>query len=270
MAERAFRFGVVAPASDGESYLATARRVEELGYSTLLTPDGPRLTAPFPALAMAAAATSTLRVGTYVLAGPLRTPGQAAWEGHSLSVLSGGRFEFGIGTGIPEARQSAERLGMSYGPGSQRLAQVEQSIDRLRELDSADARTPVLVAARGPKARKLAAAKADIVTLAADPLAPRTEIAQMARDLWEQAAAPELAMNLFAVGDDVPSWTEQFIGTDANTLIEHDSLVLLRGSVRQMADELQRRRDRLGISYISVNAVFAEQLAPVVELLHGH
>jgi len=53
------------------------------------------------------------------------------------------------------------------------------------------------------------------------------------------------------------------------TLAAHDSLVILRGSPQQMADELQRRRDSLGVSYFSVNAAFRERLAPVVNLLAG-
>jgi hypothetical protein len=36
-----------------------------------------------------------------------------------------------------------------------------------------------------------------------------------------------------------------------------------------MADELRRRRDTLGVSYVSVNSAFLEQLAPVVEQLTG-
>jgi hypothetical protein len=52
-------------------------------------------------------------------------------------------------------------------------------------------------------------------------------------------------------------------------LIAHDSLTMLRGDTTQMADELQRRRDSLGVSCISVNAAFCEQLAPVVQLLTG-
>ena len=34
-----------------------------------------------------------------------------------------------------------------------------------------------------------------------------------------------------------------------------------------MADELERRRDALGISYLSVNAAFLEPFSPVIELL---
>jgi hypothetical protein len=36
-----------------------------------------------------------------------------------------------------------------------------------------------------------------------------------------------------------------------------------------MADELLRRRDEIGVSYVSVNTAFCEQFAPVVELLAG-
>ena len=55
MGDRGFRFGVVATPEGGpQQWTATARRVEELGYSTLLMPDGVQLLAPFPSLAMAA------------------------------------------------------------------------------------------------------------------------------------------------------------------------------------------------------------------------
>lgn len=184
-------------------------------------------------------------------------------------MSSGGRFEFDIGTGIPAARESAEQLGMSYGTGAERLSRVAQSVDRLRELDGDEVHTPVLIAAGGPKARQLAATTADTVTLATGPLSTRAEVAATARELLGQRSDLELAMTLFAVGDDVPAWAERFIGTDARILREHDSLVLLRGSAREMADELQRRRDLLGVSYITVNGAFVEQLAPVIELLDG-
>ena len=84
-----------------------------------------------------------------------------------------------------------------------------------------------------------------------------------------RAAEIELAMNIFVVGDEVPPWVQGFIGADAEALIAADSLTMLRGDVDAMVDELQRRRDAFGTSYISVNAAFYEQLAPVVERLTG-
>ena len=59
------------------------------------------------------------------------------------------------------------------------------------------------------------------------------------------------------------------MGTDIATLIARDSLRILRGTPRQMADELLRRRDDLGISYSSVKAEFLKEFAPVIELLDG-
>jgi hypothetical protein len=76
-------------------------------------------------------------------------------------------------------------------------------------------------------------------------------------------------MNIFVVGDQVPPWIERFIGADAATLIQHDSLTMLRGSPTDIGDELRRRRDTLDVSYVTVNAAFADAMAPVVELLTG-
>jgi probable F420-dependent oxidoreductase len=267
-----FRFGVVATPEGGPQWVATARRAEELGFSTILMPDGLQLLSPFPSLAVAAAATTTLRVGTFVLASPLRAPRAAAWEGHSLSVLTGGRFEFGIGTGRPEAQRFAEALGRTWGSAGERLREVAESIEQLRELDG-DRHTPVLVAAGGPKALALAGRSADIVTLAAPPLAGRDHLAGMAAQLREaagdRAGDVEIGMSLFAVGDELPPWTRRFIGVDHATLVAHDSQTLVRGTPAEMADELQRRRDAYGVSYVSVNGAFLEQFAPVVERLSG-
>ncbi len=266
-----FRFGVVAAPDGGpDRWIATARRVEELGYSTLLMPDGLQLLSPFPSLAVAATATTTLRVGTFVLAGPLRTPRAAAWDAHSLSVLTGGRFDLGIGTGHGGVPHAAAQIGLPYGSAAERRQQVADTIGHLRTLDGA-AHTPVLIAAAGPKAIAMAAQLADIVTLAADARATREHVAAMSAELRAAAGERdiELAMNLFVLGDEVPEWTRGFLGATAEELIAADSLTMLRGSVAQMVDELQRRRDAFGTSYISVNAAFFEQLAPVGEVLNG-
>lgn len=273
-----FRFGVVATPQIAAGDITAdwqqqARRAEELGYGSVLMPDGLQLPSPMPALAFAAAATTALRVGTFVLASPLRPPALAAWEAHSMSMLTGGRFEFGIGTGHPgNVRQAVDVIGMPETTAAGRLEQVEQAIDRLRELDG-DRHTPVLMAVSGRKALAVAAGKADIVTLAIGPLGSREDMATLADELrvaaGPRASSLELLMNVFVIGDDVPAWMERFLGTDAATMIAHDSLTMLRGSVQAMADELQRRREAFGVSYVAVNAAFIDQFAPVVELLAG-
>jgi alkanesulfonate monooxygenase SsuD/methylene tetrahydromethanopterin reductase-like flavin-dependent oxidoreductase (luciferase family) len=273
MTAKAFRFAAQGAPQDGALWLATARRAEELGYSTLLMPDGLQLLSPLPALALAAGATTSLRVGTFVLASPLRAPRLAAWDAHSLSVLTDGRFELGIGTGRPEAAEDSVRLlGQPQTTGAQRLALAEQTIDELRALDG-QRHTPVLMAVSGPKARAVAAAKADIVTLAIGPMTPREEVARLAGEVraaaGDRAGRLEFALPIFVVGDEVPAWIGRFLQADMATLVAHDSLLILRGSPREMADELERRRDALGISYLSVNAAFMEQFSPVIELLAG-
>jgi alkanesulfonate monooxygenase SsuD/methylene tetrahydromethanopterin reductase-like flavin-dependent oxidoreductase (luciferase family) len=268
-----FRFGVQALPTQGAAWLATARRAEKLGYSTLLMPDGPQLLSSLPALAMAAGATTTLHVGAFVLASPLRPPRLAAWDAHTLSVLSGGRFEFGIGTGRPEVVEQAVSLtGQPRTTAAQRLAMAEEAVDALRELDGDD-HTPVLIAAGGPKARKLAAAKADIVTFAHGPLIKRDDRARLTADVREAAGSRadeiEFASPIFVVGDEPSPFALRFLQVDWDTMVAHDSLMILRGSPREMADELQRRRETLGISYFTVNATFIEEFAPVMELLAG-
>ncbi|GIE91940.1 LLM class F420-dependent oxidoreductase [Actinoplanes regularis] len=54
---------------------------------------------PFITLAVAAAATSRLRLGTGVCQVPLRHPIQLAKQVASIDVVSGGRFLFGVGAG---------------------------------------------------------------------------------------------------------------------------------------------------------------------------
>ncbi len=267
----AFRFGVVAAAAEGgAAWRATAQRAEALGYSTLLSPDNLHLPSPTAALATAAAVTTRLRVGSFVLASPLRTARAAAWEAHSLTTLTDGRFELGLGTGLPSMREQADELGLPYGNGQERLDSISVTIDHVRRLDG-DAHTPVMIAAGGPKARRLAAAKADIVTLASGPLATRDEFAGHVEEVRSAADGRdiELAMNIFVVGEHVPPWIRGFIGVDAETLVEHDSLTILRGSVDDMAAELERRRTELGVSYVSVNSAFIEEFAPLVERLSG-
>jgi alkanesulfonate monooxygenase SsuD/methylene tetrahydromethanopterin reductase-like flavin-dependent oxidoreductase (luciferase family) len=273
MPNRPFRFGVIgAPFGTARQWRATAVRAAELGYATLLMPDVLDLLAPGPSLGLAAGV-ADLGVGTWVYSAPLRTPQQTAWEAHTLSALTGGRFEMGIGTGHPRSREFADSLGMPFGSAAERLAQVSATIDAVHELDGPDLHTRVLVAAGGPKARALAAEKADIVSIAADPLTPRQAVADAIAEVRATAGTRaddvEFAMNLFAVGDDIPPHARQATGADPAQLIAADSLVLLPGDPPAMIYELQRRREQIGVSYVLVNADFMAQLAPGVEALTG-
>src|SRR2546428_1216057 len=118
---RAFRFGVFAEnARSREALLATARRAEEGGYATLLMRDhfiaepfGHQL-APLAALATVASVTNKLRVGSLVFANDYRHPVLLAKEAATLDILSGGRFELGLGAGF--SRAEYELAGMLFDP----------------------------------------------------------------------------------------------------------------------------------------------------------
>jgi probable F420-dependent oxidoreductase len=282
---RRFRFGAVAGfARTGQEWTATAQRIERLGFSTLLCPDGTGTFAPFQALTAAATVTSTLRLGTYVLAAPLRTPGEVAWETVSLDVLSGGRFELGLGTGRPDAERDATRLGQSFGSPGERLSRLKQTLAAVRGRYDASGeagrdavrgvqqpRPPVLLAGTGPRILHLAAREADTLALALAPLSTEADLAaktdQVRAIAGERFDGLELNVNVALVGDDFPPQAASWLGADPAELVRIGSITVLTGSARQMADTLLRRRDRTAVSYVSVNAQFAQQFAPVIDLL---
>ena len=96
-----FRFGIQCRGpADMAGWRALARKAEDLGWSTLTIADHfDDGLAPIPGLMAAADATVALRVGTMVLANDYRHPVVVAKEAATLDVLTGGRFELGIGAG---------------------------------------------------------------------------------------------------------------------------------------------------------------------------
>jgi alkanesulfonate monooxygenase SsuD/methylene tetrahydromethanopterin reductase-like flavin-dependent oxidoreductase (luciferase family) len=265
---RPFRFGVVAPlATDLPTWRDQVRRIADSGYSTLLMPDVPHWQpAPGPTLALAASV-ADLRVGTWVYASPLRPAWSTAWEAHSLSVLTEGRFEMGIGTGRPGIEDELRALGMPVVAPGERLARVRDVVTTLRDLDGPDLHTPVVMAVRGPKALALAADVADVVTFALMPGEPREDVERLARD-FRAVRDVELALHVPVVGDSVAPFMAP-PDTDPAALRSVDSLAALPADPAAAAEEIQRRREEIGFSYFVFGAGSADALAPVVADLAG-
>jgi alkanesulfonate monooxygenase SsuD/methylene tetrahydromethanopterin reductase-like flavin-dependent oxidoreductase (luciferase family) len=244
------------------------RRIADAGYSTLLMPDVPHWQpAPAPTLAVAAAL-AELRVGTWVYASPLRPAWATAWEAHTLSVLTDGRFEMGIGTGRPGIDDQLRELGLPVLTPSERLARVRETVTALRDLDGPDHHTPVVMAVRGPKAQALAAEFADTVNFALLPDDSRAEVAQLARE-FRAIRDVELALHVPVIGDGVAPFMAP-PDTDTAALRAADSLAILPDDPAAAAEEIQRRREEIGFSYFVFGADFADTLAPVVAELAGH
>jgi probable F420-dependent oxidoreductase len=264
---------VSALADSGAAWTATARRAEDLGFGTLLVPDTLGTLAPFPAVASAAASTTALRVGTYVLSAPNRSPALVAWESETLQLLSGGRFELGIGAGRQGAGREAATLGQDFGTAADRLRRVRETIEAVRATTSPP---PILVAAGKPRMLRLAAELADTVALGLPPQTTEEELVGTVAGLRDVAGsrfgALELHLNVAVVADDVagvPPWASRMVGGDPRAMAAAGGISFLLGSAGQIADQLRRRRDTLGISYVAVNGMFAEKFAPVIARLAG-
>src|SRR6185436_19479226 len=109
------------------------RRVEALGYSTLLVPDhvAPILSPLLPLLS-AADVTTDLHVGTFVLNNDLRHPVLVARDAAVLDLLSDGRFELGIGAGHAAPEYAA--LGVPFDAAPIRVERLEEAAQVLRRL----------------------------------------------------------------------------------------------------------------------------------------
>ncbi|MFJ9390382.1 TIGR03621 family F420-dependent LLM class oxidoreductase [Nocardioides sp. NPDC101246] len=290
---RPFRFGVVAAqAPTGAAWSDLAHRVESAGYDTLVMPDNVSFGhAVFPALAAAAAVTTRLHVGTYVLANDFRHPVQVAKESATLSVLSGGRFELGLGAGRPDSARENAMLGLGFDPPGVRVDRLVESIGIIKRLLAGETVTvdgphhraveasvlpygtepqqvPILVAGGGPRMLRIAGEQADIAALGI-PFSAEEPEALAAIDHVRSAdrPAPELNMNLMAVGETVPRYLAGRL--DPAALAAKGAVGVVTGSAEEMADQLRERRERLGVSYVLVGDELMEAFAPVVGLLAG-
>lgn len=184
--DRRFRFGVqLHQPLEGLTWAETARRVEELGYSTLFLPDhfGEQL-APIAAMMAAAAATEQLTVGTLVFDNDFRHPVVLAKEMATIDLLSEGRCEVGIGAGWK--RTDYDESGIPMDRPGVRVDRLMESASILRGLWSGNpvnhdgehyrieelvglpaphrpGGPPLLIAGGSPRMLRFAGAQADIV-----------------------------------------------------------------------------------------------------------
>ena len=85
----------------------------------------------------------------------------------------------------------------------------------------------------------------------------------------EAGRQPEVAFNIFVIGDEIPDWASRWIRVDVATLKRTGAPAILHGDADAMAEELLRRREAYDISYVITNAAFMETMAPVVARLAG-
>jgi len=305
----AFRFALQASqAASPAAWRDLARKAEDLGYSTLYVPDHlDDQWAPMVALTVAAEATTTLRVGTLVLDNDFRHPVVLAKEAATLDVVSGGRFELGMGAGwlTTDYRQS----GIAMEPPSVRVARLAESLEIMRAMWRGSATfggehyqvteavgTPAPVTPGGPplvigggskRILTLAGQYADTVSIVPNLAAGHIGLEVAAESVvekytdrvrWAKDAAGERAGDLefqcwTATVQVVPNAAEVAESMAPLFNLTPEQLraapVALIGTAEEIAESLHERREELGFSNIVVHEPEMDALAPVIAQLAG-
>jgi probable F420-dependent oxidoreductase len=304
-----FRFGVLARvAHSRDEWLGKARRAEGLGYATFLVPDHFRdQVATSVGLMAAAAATSAIRIGSMVYDNDFRHPAVVAKDAATLDLLSGGRFELGLGAGwlLPDYAQT----GIAFDPGRVRVERLEEAVRiitgyleggavtfkgrhyAVTELEGLPRpvqrpRPPLLIGGGGPKILALAARAADIVgivprthadgsgldTADTGPAALDAKVATIRAAAGARLEGLELnvlVQRAFVADDPGPALAEVAQQWRLTPAQVGESPFVLAGSVDAIVDVLEVRRARYGISYVAVFEQFMDDFAPVVRRLAG-
>jgi len=266
-----FRFGLgLYDARSLAKVQDTARRAEELGYDVVHVPDHLGAPAPFPVLMSAAAATSRVRLGTFVLNAGFYKPALLARDVGALRDLTEGRFELGLGTGY--VREEFEAAELPYPSARQRIDHMQHVITYMRE-HLPD--VPILIAGNGDRVLTIAAKQADILGLTGgdraatesdDPLAERIGFVRNAAP--ERFDKLELNLAVIAMPIDESGMPDLKIPRQFLPHLSDEELLrhpgVLSGSTQDMADRIRSYRDDYGISYIIVQAPHAEVFAKVI------
>jgi probable F420-dependent oxidoreductase len=296
-------------AASGPAWRDRARQVEDLGYSTLFVPDhfGEQY-GPLVALTVAAEATTDLRVGSLVFGNDYRHPVVLAKEVATLDLMSEGRVEFGLGAGwmtsdyeqsgmsndppgtrIDRMMESLAIMRAMWSEGRATLAGKHYTVTDAPGWPTPHQRPhpPIIIGGGGKRILTLAGQQADIVginpNLAAGYIGPevaKTTLVEFYRQRveWVRAGAGdrfdqlELQVLTFLV-QVVPNAAEVFEQVAPMFSVSPEEAaeipLAIVGTVDEIVETLQRRREELGISYIVVQEDALEPFAPVVARLTG-
>lgn len=316
-----FRFAVQSFNADSATeWTERARRAEALGYSAIHLADhllgpGPAIEktghpiqnlAAIPAMAHAAAVTSTIRVGCRVFCIDYHVPLVLIKSAMTIDMLSNGRLELGLGAGWLQEEYAA--AGLTFDAPKvriDRLADVLEGVKAFRGTGVCDVRNetlqwqgfegvpkpqgqpPIMIGGGSPRVLRLAGREADIVSLnfnnrsgVIGPDGVRSSSAEETQRKmdWVREGAGDRFADLeieigayftFVMDDPAPALDNMAtaFGYSADEMRAHPHALF--GSVDTICDELQRRRELFGISYVTVGDSVMDAFAPVVARLSG-
>lgn len=297
---RPVRTGVVAmapPAARG-AWRDRVRRIDRQGHDVLLTADHLGMAPPLPPLVAAAEVSDRLRFGTQVLNNEFWNPVLLARDAAAVDVLTGGRLELGFGAGHAAVEFAA--AGIPYPSPNVRVDHLAEAVPAVRRLlagervdgagsyrlDGAElgfAATqrpvPLMVGGNGDRVLGLAAELADIVNLVGftsgtgqvhtdlshftwDGLGDRVDhVRRHAGDRFADLELSVLVQGAVVTADRRQAAVDFAQGRldDVGPLL--DSPFLLLGTEAELADQLRRLRDEVGVTYVTTFEQSSEALA---------
>jgi probable F420-dependent oxidoreductase len=308
---RPFRFAVqLSDAPSGPAWRDLARKVEDLGYSTLFIPDHlDQQLGPIVAMAVAAEATTTLKVGSLVFDNDYRHPMVLAKELATLDMVSEGRLEVGLGAGWMQS--DYQQSGIPHDPAGTRVSRLEEAIAVYKALWSGQAvdfegdhyriarargyprphggrpHPPLLIGGGSPRVLRIAGREADIVGIN-----PNLGAGRIGPEMAAQISASHYRERVEWVREGAGDRFDQVelqcltfmvtVGEPRKEVLERLSQVLsmppeeaagvqlaLGGTVEEIVDVLLQRREELGLTYWVVHQPEMESFAGVVAKLAG-
>ena len=256
---RPFRFLATVEENPGFAELTSlARKAEAVGCSAFVLPD--HLIGQYgamPLLAMVAAVTERLRVGTFVLNICLRHPAVLAQDLATLDALSGGRLEIGLGAGWNKPEHDA--IGIPFEPVGRRIKRLAEAIAILKGCfaegpfsfsgehyaitghDGAPKpaqrpHPPIFLGGGGKRLLTLAAREAQIIGLA-PRLVPGDRPRADARSLTAAATEEKISWIREAAGDRFGELELNTYPTGGPTVVTGDP----RAEARRRADRLREQ-----------------------------
>ena len=318
-----FRFGLQAYApNSGKEWRELARKAEASGFSSFHLADhiigpGPALTATghpvqtvaaIPAMAVAAEATSTIKVGCRVLCVDYRNPVMLAKEVATLDFFSEGRLELGLGAGWLQGEYEA--IGIPFDRAGVRIDRFEEVIALLRasfadgelNIDTPNVHAvgfeavpkpftksgpPIMIGGGAKRILTIAGREADIVSLnfnnssgklgAAGIGSSTAELTDQKIQWIKDGAGARFDQIEIEIAAYFTIVTPDGEGTRAKMApmfgmtpeVFAEHPNALIGSVDEICDRIVERRERFGISYVSFGASVIDSVIPVVERLAG-
>ncbi|MDH6622939.1 putative F420-dependent oxidoreductase [Streptomyces sp. LBL] len=286
------RFGVsLWKLEDRASWMEKSRRAEDLGYHVITVPDHIDMPSPFLACVLAAEATSSVQVGTFVSNTSFYSPALFARDVVTTAQLTGGRLEVGLGAGWK--KREFDQAGIPFEAPGKRVDRLVATLDEVTRAWSvplggvaAPGRPPLMIGGNGDRVLRLAARCADIVSFAGTRFDPQGRGMQF---LTEQQMDERVALvdaelrtagrdavrrNVIVlrtqVTSDRPAALEDYSRFLQGTLSPEqvgELPAVLIGSPEQIAEQLIARQERFGFNYVTVQESALDTFARVIALL---